>query len=111
MTRNCGALTLKIDATLAKDLMAQSDTFHLGKYINSSDSSCTILIDPKIAYKRQIVLLNYLYSFLGTIIFYAEIATIVVILPKIVQKSQSQQYVTCAVLLGMFQMNAIRPNV
>ena len=107
MTRNYGALTLKIDATLAKDLMAQSDTFHLGKYINSSDSSCTILI----AYKRQIVLLNYLYSFLGTIIFYAEIATIVVILPKIVQKSQSQQYVTCAVLLGMFQMNAIRPNV
>ena len=107
MTRNYGALTLKIDATLAKDLMAQSDTFHLGKYINNSDSSCTI----KIAYKRQIVLLNYLYSFLGTIIFYAEIATIVVILPKIVQKSQSQQYVTCAVLLGMFQMNAIRPNV
>ena len=44
MTRNYGALTLKIDATLAKDLMAQSDTFHLGKYINSSDSSCTILI-------------------------------------------------------------------
>ena len=42
MTRNYGALTLKIDATLAKDLMAQSDTFHLGKYINSSDSSCTI---------------------------------------------------------------------
>ena len=44
MTRNYGALTLKIDATLAKDLMAQSDTFHLGKYINSSDSSCTISI-------------------------------------------------------------------
>ena len=57
MTRNYGALTPKIDATLAEDPMAQSVTFHLGKYINSSDSSCTIFIGINlIVYKRQIVL-------------------------------------------------------
>ena len=45
MTQNYGALILKIDATLIEDPMAQGVTFHLGKYINRSDSSCTILID------------------------------------------------------------------
>ena len=85
MTRNYGALTLKIDATLIEDPMAQGVTFHLGKYINRSDRRCTILILlNSLTFLSDI---KYVYSFLGTIIFYAEIATIVVILPKIVQKS------------------------